>query len=205
MQLSPEPKSRYTLPGPCSNCPFRNDQPSYLRPERVVEIGTAILNQEDFMCHKTVDYTEDEGRTAAKTRVCGGALATLDREGKSTQMQRITERLGMPVATFAPDLPVYDSVAEWVHAKNGVPTVVSEYEGVTEILEYEHCGVVSAACEDPAGFMMGSGASENLDEPTCNPLTDGCSSCGSLMCSSCRSEDDDSVCVVCAEGDDDEE
>jgi hypothetical protein len=206
----PEPTSRYTLPGPCSNCPFRNDQPSYLRPERVIEIGTALLNQEDFMCHKTVEYVEDdegmtEGITAPKTRACGGAMATLAREGKGTQMQRITERVGGKVAEFAPDIPVYDSIAEWVHAKNGVPTVAITAFGVTEIREYEHCGVVSAECEDPAGYMMGGGASESLHEPTCNPETDECSACGSLMCEACRSEGDPDMCVNCAEEDDEDE
>lgn len=200
------PKSTYTLKGPCSNCPFRNDQESYLRPDRVVEIGNALLRGEEFHCHKTVDYSteneegETEGRVAAKTRVCGGAMATLHREGRDTQMERITARLGLPVAETDPDAPVYDSIAEWVRAKNGTPTVSHTFLGVTEVAEMEHCGVVGPNCEDPAGYAVGGGASENLDEPQCNPF-DGCGYCGSAMCTACRARDDEDgtkMCVYCA-------
>ena len=114
-------KSRYTLTGPCSNCPFRCDKPFYLDNERVDEIADELLAQRDFMCHKTTEFTDDgEVEIVARTRACGGAMATLEREGRSTQMQRITERLGGKVATPDPDAPVYDSIEEWREAMHEV-------------------------------------------------------------------------------------
>lgn len=117
------PKSRYTLTGPCSNCPFRNDQPSYLRPDRVAEIGDALLDGQDFWCHKTVDYSDAPDASSrdgvvGRTRACGGAMATLLNEGRSTQMKRITERLGLPVADTDPEAPVYESIEAWARAKS---------------------------------------------------------------------------------------
>ena len=119
-------KTRYTLAGPCANCPFRNDQPAYLRPERIREIGEALLFGQDFWCHKTVDHGDDADecsdelstyQPSARTRACGGAMATLHNEGKATQMEQITERLGFPVAVTDPDSPVFSSIAEWMTEK----------------------------------------------------------------------------------------
>lgn len=196
--------SRYTLPGPCSNCPFRRDLPIELRPERVVEIAETLLNGNEFECHKTVDYSGDEPATVARTRVCGGAVATLAREGKDTQMSRITERLGGKLATIDPEAPVFDSVAEWATAMNPPETVTRTFLGVETTLPMEHCGVVSADCEDPAGFMLGGGATSNPSPGTCDPF-ETCESCGNTMCDSCRAEDDPSFCVDCYEPEEDDE
>lgn len=201
-------KSRYTLAGPCSNCPFRNDQPSYLKPERVIEIAETLLAQEEFYCHKTVDYPDNPETGGAdpvvggRARVCGGATATMAREGRSTQMERITERLGLPVAEADSEAPVYDSIAEWVRAKNGVPAVTQMVMGKPETMELEHCGVVGSECEDPAGYAGWGGATANLEEPMCNPF-EGCEACGSAMCPACRA--DDHYCINCAEEDSDDE
>lgn len=52
---------RFDLTRPCGNCPFRSDEPFYLRPERVREIlgggkGKAWWPSPSFVCHKTIDY-----------------------------------------------------------------------------------------------------------------------------------------------------
>lgn len=44
---------------PCKNCPFRKDsQKGWLGKERAEEISKA----ETFVCHKTVDYTEENNQ-----------------------------------------------------------------------------------------------------------------------------------------------
>lgn len=191
----------YTLTSPCKKCPFRTDVDSYLRPERVEEIAASLNSGSDFTCHQTTDPVEDEDGnvemvSGKRARACAGALATLENQGTPTQSMRIAERLGMYDSARIADAPVYDSLAEWVRAKNGVQTVTSS-EG--EVLEFQHCEVVSMNCEDPAGYGTASGAVENSDEPTCNPLEDACESCGNLMCESCRSEGYN-LCVDCEEG-----
>jgi len=190
-------KSRYTLSGPCSNCPFRNDKKFELRPERVIEIAEDLLNGVDFFCHKTVDYSGEEAAVAAKTRACGGAIATLAKSGRSTQMERISGRLGLPIATPDPDASVYSSIEKWVEGMNGTPSATATILGTVEIADYEHCGVVAGDCEDPAGYGGGGGVRGNLETPTCNPFTDSCEHCGYLMCTACRATD--TSCVTCEE------
>ncbi len=206
-------KGLYTLTEPCKACPFRKDVDRYIHAERVVEIGMSLLNEEDFPCHQTTVTVEDEdGETdrawGSRSRACAGALATLNREGRDTQMQRITARLGIPVVEYSPELPVYDSVAEWVAAKNGWPTETNE---AGEVLSWDHCGVVGPNCIDPAGFMSGGGAVPNLEEPTCNPLTDDCSACGALVCEECwggtrmDGQFEMHLCITCWDDDDEED
>lgn len=108
---------RYSLPGPCANCPFRSDRPFYLNPDRVDEIADALEAGQGFTCHKTVDYTEDGPEVNDRGRECGGAMATLEREGRPNQGMRIAERLGFYDPTrIDPDAPVYDSIDEWREA-----------------------------------------------------------------------------------------
>jgi hypothetical protein len=198
---------RYSLTAACAKCPFRTDVPKYLRPERAREIARSIQGGSDFPCHVTTVQSEDEdgmGRLEDKvgvSRVCAGAIATMEREGNPNQMLRIAERIGLynPEKIIAADLPVYDSLNNWVRSYFQEPTPTATVDG--EILEYEHCGVVGEDCEDPAGYAYGSSVEDNDDEPTCNPFEDNCYSCGNLACAACRSDqwdDDDKACVHCA-------
>jgi len=90
-----------------------------LQPERIEEIAESLLMGQDFMCHKTIDYTDDGAEVVSRTRSCAGAVATLERENKSPQLKQISERLGFKVATIDPDAPVYDSIDEWAEALIG--------------------------------------------------------------------------------------
>lgn len=195
----------FRLKKPCHHCPFRSDVPKYIRPERAQEIAESLYAGAEFPCHQTTEHVEHEdgsGETVATKRsaFCAGALITMEREGYSNQMVRVGERLGLhDHERLDMDAPVYDSLTEWVRSYRVIPTVTTDYG---EVLELEHCGVVAEDCEDPAGYSMGGGAVENLDEPTCDP-TKGCSSCGATMCIACTAEDLNEsgypICVYCAE------
>lgn len=200
----------YALKTPCRLCPFRSDIDPYLRPERAQEIAQTLLDGGSFACHKTVDYSErddmpeeeiGQGRVTAASQQCAGALATMERGGHMGQGARIAARLGLYDPTqLDPNAPVYGSLPDWVTAHRGGPQTV-EFEG--ETLEYEHCNVVGADCEDPAGYAGGSGAYANMDEPTCHPIDSACYRCGNLACSACLTTDEDGeqICVRCAEED----
>lgn len=195
----------FTLTSPCKKCPFRTDSDAYLRPERYSEIASSLNQGSDFVCHQTIDYNDDdEGESQAsigsRSQMCAGAMATLEKQNTPTQSMRVAERMGLYDASKLEDAPVYDSLAEWVKEKAGIPTVTDE-NGDT--YEFGHCEVVSSRCADPAGMMIGGSAVSNPKLPTCNPLEDNCQSCGSMMCSECTSENDPTLCVECDEGDED--
>lgn len=85
----------YGLTTPCSNCPFRTDITPYLMPGRVREIERS-LDRCEFPCHKTTEHDEDgDVRRSDKEMHCAGALILMEKEGRSSQMMRISERLGM--------------------------------------------------------------------------------------------------------------
>jgi hypothetical protein len=53
---------------PCSNCPFRTDSiKGWLGKERITE----ILNQDSFVCHKTVDYSKDNHEDLKRLQCAG--------------------------------------------------------------------------------------------------------------------------------------
>ncbi len=107
-------RNEFTLTEPCSNCPFRTDLTFYLDASRINEIADALENQLTFNCHKTTYFTDDgEVDIGPKTRACAGARAVMANEGRSMQMERISERLGIRVADLKPDAPVDDSIEDW--------------------------------------------------------------------------------------------
>lgn len=204
----------YALRGPCHNCPFRNDRFFYLGADRARQIARSIRSGGSFSCHKTTEYRpiddnggEDMVATSA-SKFCGGALATLEREGQPNQIMRIADRLGLYDPTkLDPDAPVFDSLDEWLaQYDEDVPTVTDPETG--ETVPYDHCEVVAEDCEDPAGYAAGGGAYRSADPPTCNPLEDVCAGCGRMACASCRSDqwdDEIKLCVVCAADEDPED
>lgn len=113
-------KGPYSMTTPCSNCPFRNDVKPYIREDRVREIEDSLARGE-FPCHKTTEPDEDDedgGRRATDDSIhCAGALILMVKEDRSSQMMRISHRLGM----FDPekldmDAPIYDSFDEMADA-----------------------------------------------------------------------------------------
>lgn len=114
-------RAPYTLKSPCPHCPFRSDIEPYLRAGRAENIGRDLRDGKSFYCHVTVDYRDknddDEpgrGKITNRSRMCAGALITMENEERPNQIMRIAERLGL-YDRFALDMdaPVYRSLAEW--------------------------------------------------------------------------------------------
>ncbi len=121
--------STYCKTSPCADCPFRNDRPGYLTQARVREIETT-LERGEFYCHKTtVPVEDDEGGERVPTKDslhCAGALILMEKEGRSSQMMRIAERVGMYDASkLDMDAPVYDSFDEMAEAQPVEPLPLS--------------------------------------------------------------------------------
>lgn len=122
--------SGYDLVRPCSNCPFRQDKPFYLDPERAEEIADSLRRGAEFHCHKTVHYEEErwdeyegeEGMEAyynplGDEQHCAGALIIMEKNGESSQMMRIAERLGVyDRKKLDMESPVYASLEEFIDA-----------------------------------------------------------------------------------------
>jgi hypothetical protein len=95
----PSERKPYGLTSPCAHCPFRKDIQAYLTEDRVREIEQSLVRSE-FPCHETTVDSEDEDGNSARIATrdsmhCAGALILLEKEGRSSQMMRIAERLGM--------------------------------------------------------------------------------------------------------------
>jgi hypothetical protein len=109
----------FDLIRPCSTCPFRKGQGErfQLHPERLAEILIAPA----FQCHKTVDYSADDGKPNAgdAPQQCAGLMSLLHRAGCPNQIMQIGERLG----GFFPDRldhrTVYDSLRTALKAHTG--------------------------------------------------------------------------------------
>ena len=104
---------KYDLRTPCNNCPFRNDIPPYIHPERVEEIMGG-----EFACHKTTKHNDDgEPINSGREQHCAGSLILHEKMECPHQMMRIMERFGGYDHTkLDMDAPVYGSVSEMVEA-----------------------------------------------------------------------------------------
>ena len=84
----------YTLMSPCDQCPFLK---KFKRGFTIKQLEAHASGE--FACHKTCEVLEDdEGRCeytpTEKSFHCAGMLIWLEKQGRSTQMMRISERLG---------------------------------------------------------------------------------------------------------------
>lgn len=109
---------KFNLTTPCKDCPFRKDIAFSLRPERAEEISQALLNDQSFVCHKTVDYeNENEDKDRSKESFCAGALIILEREGRPNYLPRIAVAFGeLNFNDLDMEAPVYSSFQEFVQA-----------------------------------------------------------------------------------------
>ena len=85
---------------PCPKCPFRNDIPAYLRPGRVQDLQTVMVDQDGyFSCHETTISVENDETGESETtegpnaQHCAGAMILLHKMGMPNQMMRIEVRL----------------------------------------------------------------------------------------------------------------
>jgi hypothetical protein len=131
-------KKPYGMTTPCAQCPFRNDIPAYLTPERVVEIDAALV-QSEFHCHKTTEHDDESGEAvnSGKEIHCAGALILLEKMERPSQMMRIAERLGMYDRTkLDMAAPVFESFDEMVEAQEASQATTSE--AMMERVEFEY-------------------------------------------------------------------
>lgn len=110
-------KGPYSLTSPCPDCPFRSDVRPYLREARVRQLEVE-LERKEFHCHKTTRLDGDGDTYSDGESVhCAGALILMEKEGRSSQMMRIAERLGLyDPSRLDMDAPVYGSFTEMVEA-----------------------------------------------------------------------------------------
>lgn len=111
----------YGLTTPCANCPFRTDVRPYITAARAREI---LSSEGEFHCHKTLDYSDGEGRERKGTQVCAGFLICLEYEGRPNQMMRIAGRIGMyDPRKLNMGAPVYRGVSRAIaaHKKSRAP------------------------------------------------------------------------------------
>lgn len=164
---------KHTMKTPCEHCPFRTDIEGYLRGDRVREIAESLFRGASFPCHETTEAWEDDDgdddmHETEKSQQCAGAEIFLAKQGMSTQMGRIAQRLGIKVAKLNMKAPVCGSVAEMlkVHGED-------EPEG-------EPCSVCDEDCEAPAGYGVGDGVipGDSSAEFTCDE-------CSEPVCGAC--------------------
>lgn len=82
----------YTLTSPCDECPFLKKFKRGFTLKRLEQHASG-----EFACHKTCEVGEESGAFEPRRNSvhCAGALIYLEKRGRSTQMMRIAERLGM--------------------------------------------------------------------------------------------------------------
>lgn len=192
-------------PVPCPRCPFRKDVPIYLHAERREEIAESVRDGMDFYCHQTTVSGEDEEgeetlEVGAESSICAGAAKALMAAGGTTQMMRISERLGMADLDKIEErgAEVWD-LDQWPRLAEGSTAEKPEWE-VGDEHGVESCSVVNQGCEAPAGYMGWGGAVVQGTVEAGNK----CEMCGEPYCDNCAGIETN-YCYWCAPDDDLEE
>jgi len=164
---------KHTMRTPCAHCPFRSNIRGYLTKERVVEIAHSVIQGQSFPCHKTTEAIENEDgsedlEATADSVQCAGAEIFAAKHGCSSQMSRISERLGMKVAKLNMRAKVCKTLTQMVEVHCG-----PQEEG-------EPCHVCGPDCEAPAGYQMGNGVVEGTEV-----VDTTCDSCSEFVCGAC--------------------
>lgn len=103
--------------------------PNYLNRRRKEDIATSLERGEEFVCHKTVDYSDgDDNGSDTETpetndgqdnaRACAGARSVAHKEGVVSQMEQIATRLGFTVAVPQSDNLTYNIFTEWINSES---------------------------------------------------------------------------------------
>lgn len=119
-----QPKEYFALTHACKHCPFRTNVPNYLNRRRKEDIAASLRRGEEFVCHKTVDYSDNDSAENSKTndgqdnaRACAGARSVAHKEGVVSQMEQIATRLGFTVTQPQSDNITYGSFKEWINSE----------------------------------------------------------------------------------------
>lgn len=102
---------KFDLKTPCKSCPFKTRTIPYITTERAEEISVAVMNDNTFTCHKTLDLPEN------KHQHCAGTMLFLEKQNRPNQMMRIAERFGdYKHKELDTSVSVYDSPEDMVRA-----------------------------------------------------------------------------------------
>lgn len=119
-----QPEEYFALTHACKHCPFRTNVPNYLNRRRKEDIAASLRRGEEFVCHKTVDYSDNDSAENSKTndgqdnaRACAGARSVAHKEGVVSQMEQIATRLGFTIAQPQSDNITYGSFKEWINSE----------------------------------------------------------------------------------------
>jgi hypothetical protein len=106
---------------PCDDCPFRTDLPPHgLRPERAADIAAGLMANDDFPCHKTVDYSNDSnGIVSSQSTRCVGAAIFLEQVRPGGMAANLMFRFAIRKGELNPDqlsktIPVYGSISDFI-------------------------------------------------------------------------------------------
>lgn len=95
----------------CSDCPFRRGSAAKLRRGRCEELRYELESDGHFHCHKTVDYSCEDGLKTDQATFCVGSLQVFG----FGQLPRIAGRMGMiPPDIVTDDEDVHDNPDEWI-------------------------------------------------------------------------------------------
>lgn len=117
-----QPEEYFALTHACKHCPFRTNVPNYLNRRRKEDIATSLERGEEFVCHKTVNYScsddtdSNNTDTQENSRACAGARSVAHKEGVVSQMEQIATRLGFTVAVPQSDNLTYNTFTEWINS-----------------------------------------------------------------------------------------
>lgn len=76
--------ARYWMKEPCKHCPFREDVPPFLHPDRGAELAYGTQNKyQEFFCHKTLEHDDEceDGFVGSSSLVCAGHLSMQVQDG----------------------------------------------------------------------------------------------------------------------------
>lgn len=185
--MSTRTASPMLRPQTCATCPFRGG--FHLDHRRRAEIHQGVMvGDSAFQCHSEIDYTDEDGEHHPgnwDARQCAGATTLALRDGGGNQVMRLQERLGGSAPVEDPSVP-FESWAEWVNE----PEYSLGRRG--DVGTGEACHVVGPECEEPAGWMGGTGAVAN----EAANAEHACVRCGEPTCSACMG---DEWCTDCEE------
>jgi hypothetical protein len=86
---------------PCDACPFLNENKDILTHNKRQEISDSIHHDGDFPCHKTVDYTGEEGVVRRDSKRCTGAAIYLEHTAKGGLRANTMFRLALMTKEFS--------------------------------------------------------------------------------------------------------
>lgn len=110
---------------PCESCPFRSDGAFVgLHREQASIIALTLMSDGAFHCHKTVDYSSDDGgRVTKDSKLCIGAAKFLENVRRGGLRANLSFRMGMRCKELSPDelsdeIPVYESIEAFIEGSS---------------------------------------------------------------------------------------